>query len=296
MSSSTYPRDSIRSRCDAARNERRSSSDGTRRNRPRVAVDLVFAALCAVALTACGIPTIQFIEPPENPDFEGNEENRTLTFEHSSENDGGGFQGYELYYKLYALDSAAIASDEAFIESTPREPGPSRLQQRNFLRAVAVTVRSSADLSITSDIVGDRTRPPHLPTDPTSTSIEYSIDLRDPTQRDIGSPDRLDYPAAEVIVSWNQSGQQVRGFRRRNVDQDGPINPRDVFEGFWHASGYSSTDFDVSRMQLNLASGTPDQITVVWYVLSYGIDETDFSPFYSEPLRLESARLTLDDS
>ncbi len=291
-----YPRDSIRNRRGAEGNERQSPpSCRTRHSRRRVLVGFASAALCAVALAACGIPTIQFIDPPENPDFEGNEENRILTFEHSSGNDGGGFQGYELYYKLYELGGTAITSDESFIESTPREPGPSRLQQRNFVRAVAVTVRSGVDLSITSEIVGEEARPPHLPTDPTSSSIQYSIDLRDPFQRDAGSPDQDDFPEAEVIVSWNQSGQQVRGFRRRNTDQDGPTDPRTVFEGFWHASGYSSDDFDVGRMQLDLTAGSPDQLTVVWYVLSYGIDETDFSQFYSEPLRLEPARLTLDD-
>ena len=258
------------------------------------AVSTVCTVLCAIMLSACGIPSIQFIAPPENPGFEGNEQNRILTFQHSAENDGDGFQGYELYYKIYALDSTIIASDESFIENTPRVPGPARLQQRNFLRAVAVTVRSGSDLSIVSDIVGDGVNPPHIPTDPTSTAIEYAIDLRDPTLRNDGSPDR-NYPDAEVIVSWSQDGQrQVRGFRRRNDrDREGSINPRDIFEGFWYAPAYSSNDFDVTRMRLSLGSGTPDQLTVVWYVLSYGIDETDFSRFYSEPLRLEPARLLL---
>jgi hypothetical protein len=134
-------------------------------------------------------------------------------------------------------------------------------------------------------------QPPHIPTDPTGSSIEYQIDLQSPFGAD---------PDEDVLVSWSQGGEQQRGFRRRNVDTR--EFPADLtrLKSFWNRNAYaydsSDTDNrDIEQMNLadELESEVPDRLSIVWYVLSYGIDGTSFAGYYSEPLRLEPAVLEL---
>ena len=103
----------------------------------------VLIVVCTAGLTACGLPTIAFLEPPDSPGVGGgNPENRILTFQHNPANDIDDFRGYEIYYKLYYEDSTAVASDESFIEATPRRVGPGRLEARNFSRVAPTRISS----------------------------------------------------------------------------------------------------------------------------------------------------------
>jgi hypothetical protein len=240
-----------------------------------------------VLITACGLPTIPFLAPPQNPGSSGlNEENTPLTFEHNPENDIDDFRGYDLYYKLY-LDSQTdeIAADASFIDSTPTQPGPSRLTQRGFVRAVAATERNAADrTTVETLLTGDGI--PHLPTAPTATPIEYLIDLTGTLGDD---------PDADVVVSWEAEGGRARGFRRRSTAGDFGADPQSSLAGFWNRSTYLSTDWDLRQMNLaqTVATETPDRLVIIWYVLAYGIQGTDFSGYYSEPLRLDRALIVL---
>ncbi len=236
--------------------------------------------------SSCGLPTIPFLDPPKDPGFDGGSpENRVLTFSHNPNNDGDDFQGYELYYKLYTDDqSQLIDADTNFIEATPQQPGPSRLITRGFVRAAAVRELQSLDPETFSPLTSDR--PPHIPTDPTGAPIEYEIDLEDRTNAD---------PDEDVFLFWTQGGEQRRGFRRRSDDNAFTADPTEL-KSFWNRSEYSPDDWDIARMGLSdeiEAEPQPDKFSIVWYVLSYGIDATTFGSYYSEPLRLSPAVIVL---
>lgn len=260
----------------------------------RSRITITFALLTVLALGAsCGLPAIPFLEAPQNPDFvPGNSpENRVLTFEHNPANDGDDFEGYDLYYKLYTQDQTElIESDANFIETTPRQPGPSRLVTRGFVRAVAVREQEFSDPQTFTTLTSDR--PPHIPTEPTGSSIEYQLDLQSPLDA---------APTEDVFVSWSQGGERRRGFRRRSAgDDEFPADPTEL-KSFWNREAYTSNattndgNWDLERMNLSgqFESGVPDRLSIVWYVLSYGIDGTSFAGYYSEPLRLDSAELVL---
>jgi len=241
-------------------------------------------------LVSCGLPTIPFLAPPQNAGFSDtgglNEENRALTFEHNPANDIDDFRGYDLYYKFY-LDSQSdeITADTSFIDTTPTQPGPSRLTQRGFVRAIAVTERDTATRGIVESVLtGDGI--PHLPTSPTATPLEYLIDLTSTLGDD---------PDADVVVSWEAGGGRARGFRRRSISGDFGADPQSSLAGFWNRSTYRSFDWDLRQMNLGqtLEEDPPDRLVIIWYVLAYGIEGTDFSGYYSEPLRLDRAVIVL---
>ncbi|MEX2444542.1 MAG: hypothetical protein WD492_13125 [Alkalispirochaeta sp.] len=244
----------------------------------------------------CGLPTIPFLDPPVNPGIvEGSPvNNRILTFSHNTHNDGDDFQGYELYYKLYTEDQADLRdADVSGIETTPRQPGRALMESYGFVRAVAVRESAPSDPDslrvITSDL------PPHIPTEPTDSAIEYRIDLRSPLTADSDE---------DIFVRWTQGGERKRGFRRRS---DNRFSNPDELKSFWNRAAYSAgdpeneddqTDYDIAQMGLRdeiVESGTPDTFEIVWFVLSYGIDGTTLQGYYSEPLRLQSAQLQLRD-
>ena len=243
--------------------------------------------LVVLLFTACGLPTIPFLAAPQNPRNSGaNEETRRLLFDHNQNNDVDDFRGYELYYKLYEVSAtAALQADENFISTTPVEPGPSRLQQRGFVRAAVVTVRdASNDPPTVSGTTGDD-QPPTVPTDPTGALITYTIDL---SQR---PADGTSIDNADVIVAWTESGGRAIGIRRRSAQSATTPDFRDSFDSFWNAASYDSDDYDVQQMGLEdlVDSGPVDRLVTIWYALSYGIDGTSFSGYYSEPLRLDQA-------
>ncbi len=256
---------------------------------------LLTCVLVLVMIAGCGLPTIPFLDAPENPQAQGiNDENFILTFQHNSVNDGDDFQGYDLYYKFYTEDQTQlIDSDSNFIEATPRQPGPNRLLSRGFVRAAAVR---EWDQTQASFAVVSSDRPPHVPTDPTSSSIEYRLDLRSVTEDGPTNPDA----EADVILSWTQGGEQRRGFRRRSSEDAFSSDPTEL-KSFWNRRDYlppeDDTDYDLAQMGLQdeFESGAPDRIRVVWYVLSYGIDAATLQGYYSEPLRLIPAELVLRD-
>ena len=249
---------------------------------------LLTAAAIAAFLVACGLPTIPYLAPPQNADSSGlNEETRVVTFEHNPDNDGDDFQGYELYYKLYTVDQRSqIDADANYIATTPVEPGPGRLQQRGFVRAVAVSERlSSTPYSIT-EIIGDD-QLPQLPTTPTASLVTYSLDLSGPFAAD---------PDADLIVTWDQGGGRARGFRRRSVQSDFAADPRNSLDSFWAQTAYDPTDWDIQQMGLDDEidqNGVPDRFVTIWYAIAYGVDGTSFSGYYSEPLRLDDAVIVL---
>ena len=239
----------------------------------------------------CGLPSIPFLAAPVNPGLATPTNlSPVLTFEHNPSNDIDDFRGYELYYKIYADESdPAIQTDEQAIAATPVSPGPARLEQRGFVRAVVVTERSDAGpvYAISGDRFGDDI--PHLETSPTSTAISYEINLRDIPDDGI-SLDRQD-----IVVSWSQGGGTARGLRRRS-ERDGFTGGRtSELDSFWNRSAYDADDWDVERMNLQPAidasAGLTGRIVIVWYALAYGIDATDFSGYYSEALRLREAIL-----
>ncbi len=251
-----------------------------------------------MGFSGCGLPSIALIEPPVEPGYAEGSLNspgqQILYFRHNRENDVDDFKGYDLYYKLYppdTTDSSTLTNDENDIESIPRETGPGRLQARGFLRLVAVTNRD--DSGETSFIIGDTV--PHISLGPASSSITFSVDVREPINRPEGSIDRT-VKDAEIVVSWDYNGTRSRGFRRRNSTDSGTSQPQDVFRGFWDGSGYSGSDHDISRMfpsnSFDLGGegfNNSNQLNLVLYAITYGVDGSSFQRYYSTPLRLPQA-------
>jgi hypothetical protein len=248
--------------------------------------------------SGCGLPSISVIEPPEDPGYAQGTLNapgqQILYFRHNRDNDVDDFKGYDLYYKLYPPDgstvSSALEADEAYIESSPRDTGPGRLQARGFLRLVEVTNRDNGGSSI---VTGDSV--PHISLPPTSSSVTFFLDVREPVNRPENSIDRT-AEDAEIVVSWDYNGSRSRGFRRRNSTDSSTSQPRNIFEGFWHGPAYGTGDYDINRM---FPSGTFDpggegfnssnHMNLVLYAITYGVDGSSFQPYYSVPLRLSRA-------
>ncbi len=271
---------------------------------PRVLLQLL-VVLSGVVLSACGLPSIPIIEPPVDPGYAEGTLNspgqQVLRFYHNRDNDSDDFAGYDLYYKLYPPDGAGVASslaaDEDYIETTPKETGFGRLQERGFLRLVTVTNRDGNPDVVSNYITGDPV--PHLPLDPTNSSVMFRLDIREPESRPEGSTDRT-LKDAEIVVTWNGAANG-RGFRRRNSANTATSQPAEVFESFWYASGYNdangAADYDISRMfssgtfNLDGDGGFGGDLIIVIYAITYGIDATTFQPYYSVPLRLPEATI-----
>lgn len=269
------------------------------RSRARAILAATLALLAGTVLVSCGLPSIRFVGAPENPRREGATPSQTrFLFEHNTANDFGDFQGYELYYKLYRVDAASIESDANAIETTPRQPGPSRLVNRGYARLMATTLRT-ANLSVSGTITFDAA--PHLPIDPTTTPITFTVDLREPQIREATPDTTVD--SAEITVQASNGAMTTRGLRRRNVDRSSS-DPTGEFEPFWHRSRYDAADYDVARMLPEPDGGYPGdpditpvvtEVVVVLYVLAYGTDGNTFAPFWSEPVRLGEATIVTNE-
>jgi hypothetical protein len=92
----------------------------------------------------------------------------------------------------------------------------------------------------------------------------------------------------------------ARGFRRRNSNVSGASRPDELYDSFWFASGYDPSDIDISRMfsgtTFDLGGDFNDQLTIVIYAIAYGVDGSDFQPYYSEPLRLSEATVVVAEN
>lgn len=244
------------------------------------------------AIAACGLPSTTFLGPPQLPGQTslGPPTARRLYFSHNSDNDIDDFEGYDVWYKLYATDGngeALLANDEAFIESTPRPPGSGRLQTRGFRRAIAIKRNSNGTPSRFDD------NAPHIQVGRTDSAIVFELDLRPPVSRPdpVPSPDQ-----AEIVVIRTDSGSYLSGLRRRNTSATTVTDPlgESGFHTFWNPARYASADLDVYTGLLQSGGETPGDLIFVLYVISVGLDRSGatFSRFYSEPVRLDSAQIT----
>ena len=262
---------------------------------------VLVAAVVVGAHTSCGLPSIPSLEVPLNPRVTGIDSpgQQILTFDHNPKNSTDDFKGYDLYYKMYPPPSSAasssLTSDESFIENSPKDTGPKRLQARGFLRLVPVTNRDGTGNAIESLITIDT--PPSLPLGPTDTSITFAIDVREPVSRPFESVDE-NAEEAEIVVTWNDSVPTARGFRRRSTTNTGVAHPDDEYDSFWHGSAYAPSDNDIGRMfssnSFDLTEFN-DSITIVLYAITYGVNGTDFRSYYSEPLRLREATIVVSN-
>lgn len=272
-------------------------------NIPTRVLGIALVSLVVIAVgTGCGLPEVQSLEPPVNPQISGIDSPglQILTFQHNNGNDFDDFKGYDLYYKLYppATSSApsSLSSDESYIESTPKDAGPDRLLARGFLRLVPVTSRNSNSTAVQSLISTDPY--PSIPMSPIGSPITISLDLREPPARPTGTID-TDPSDTEIVASSNDGSVPIIGYRRRNSTNTGVSQPDSEFLGFWDGSSYATTDNDISRM---FSTGSfdlgeyNDRITIVIYAITYGIDGTDFRPYYSEPLRLKEGTIVVSNS
>ncbi len=264
-------------------------------------------SLLAFQFIACGLPSIPIIDPPIDPAYAEGTLNspgqQVLSFTHNPDNNVDDFRGYVLYYKLYPPTdsplSSSIESDRDFIEATPRDTGPRRLQTRGFRRLVSVTNRDGNSDAILEYIDSDPDL--HLPLDPTGTPIVFELDLRQPSLRNEGSVDTV-AENTEIVVTWNQGGEKSRGFRRRSTTESSESTlPQDRWEGFWYADGYDAGDPDIYRalyegetFDVITDPNYNGELTIVLYVLTYATDATTFRPYYSEPLRLPEATLVVE--
>jgi hypothetical protein len=253
---------------------------------------VVFATLTSGMLITCGLPSTTFLGPPRLPGLTslGPPTARRLYFSHNPDNDIDDFEGYDLWYKLYATDAngeALLASDESHIESTPRQPGSGRLQTRGFRRAIAIKRDGNRNPTRFDD------NAPHVEMGKTGSSIVFELDLRPPISRSDPIP-----PAdqAEIVVIRTDNGSFMSGLRRRNTSAATVTEPLGDggFHTFWNPAQYAPADLDVYTGLLQSSSETPDDFIIVLYAISVGLDRSGatFSRFYSEPVRLDPAQIT----
>ena len=238
--------------------------------------------LYLILLWGCGIPTVSFLSPPIEGETTGtNSENYILSFRHNSSNDIDDFRGYEIYYKLYEIDSKLIAQDETYISNTPVSPGIARLTTRNFLRLASIhSTTGEEKKSITEDAF------PHVAISPTGTEIEVKLDVRSTESRNIAGE------SANIVASWSQGASQIIEFRRRTSTKKS--DDREKWKGFWDRNGYQQGDTDIRKMfsKIPVLSDDNAKLQIVFYIISYGIDGKNFNVYYSTPLRLEPVTIT----
>jgi hypothetical protein len=158
--------------------------------------------------------------------------------------------------------------------------GPTRLEARNFLRIAPVRRGINETISTVND-----DSPPLVSVEPTSSSIEFFLDLRTPATRALVPED------THIDVSWSQGGDSFSlELRRRSVDISLLSDPLEDYESYWLDTGYQEDDYDVDEMLGSQPLPSPvGDLVIVLYVITYGIDGTDFNAYYSEPVRLEPA-------
>lgn len=244
-----------------------------------------------VLLSSCGLPTTAFLAPPVLPatGFVGSEQNRILFFQHNPANDFSDFEGYDIWYKLYPTNDSGRQqqeTDESAIEATPLAPGSGRLQNRGFRRIVALRRDAAGELTRFDDAS------PSVPLTPTSSRVQFELDLRPPFSR----PDDPPSATAEITVTRTDTEAVLSWMRRRNTRADAVTEPEgdDGFFSFWNSDGYRSGQTDVyNALLLNFVDPTPDNLTIILYVITVGLDRSraSFSRFYSEPLRLFEAEI-----
>ncbi len=256
-----------------------------------VARTALWATPLTFLLTACGLPSVPFLWPPENPGLEGVANQAILTFQHNPNNDIDDFLGYDIWYKFYLTTSAGedlVRSDESAIDATPRSPGTGRLAQRGFRRAVALYRNPDGSLVSYDD------RRVHIDLGPIGNRFTLELDLRQPFQRD---PD----PApedAEIVVTRVDTETVISGLRRRHTTTSitDPGSADDGYPTFWNQNRIETGQHDIYNSDLVPTESDTNELKIVLYALAVGIDRTDgtFRPFYSEPLRLEEAIIEFD--
>lgn len=251
------------------------------------------AIVAALILSTCGLPSTSFLSAPILPGIssEGPPTQRRLFFAHNTDNDIDDFDGYDIWYKLYATTETGedlLRADETHIEATPRQPGSVRLQTRGFRRGIGLRRDDSGASQQFDDVLSIIRRNDFS----TGSSTVFELDLRPPFARPSPQPSSRE---AEITVTRANADTVITGLRRRNTVAATVTDPvgEGGFYGFWDRERYVNGQTDVYS-GLFPDGTTAGDMYIIIYVLSVGLDRSQatFSRYYSEPLRLDEAQIT----
>lgn len=233
---------------------------------------LLSVLLPILLATSCGIETIPYLYPVDgNPPTGYDEQSKKLVFYHQDDNEdpltADLFGGYNIYYKLYLNNSKGrqlFDEDVNTINSTPRIPGSSRLESRNYMKMVT-----------------EEDSEPQIEFDVDVGPIGISFDMEPPPVDE----------TKELIATWtldNGVTYQSKIFRRRSLSLGSTF---DDYEELWSDSRFNSSDFDIANM-IPSSEEVPitDEILdttglfISVFVITYGFDIiVTAQRIYSEP-------------
>jgi len=220
-------------------------------------------AVLALALTAagCGLESPFYLNPPGTPAQPASTGTPIFYLLHTSQNNEVEFRGYELYYKLYSLDSdgQALMSAESNLGSATFDV----LISKSY-HPLCTTLH---DTSTTSSVIHNAPLIRILPADIGST-LQFLIDLSPAYQS------TLSVPYAGGIIPLN----------RFVPDGNGSLKSFDPAQ-------IASTDSDISAIW-NAATISQHSVDVVLYALSYGVKDLT-TPIYSNPVYLGYAQINI---
>jgi len=230
----------------------------------------------AVLLGACGIPTTEFLGPPDATAtaYQANPPN--VTFPHNTlDNSTDNFLGYELYYKFYAYSTdpneGQFGDDYGVISTAAPGRGKITVEERGFHR-----IRKSLD-SATPE---ESNQPPLIAVDQADKTIAFQVVITFPDKPSASSP----VPAsvrAEVISTGDPVGEEIFIIRARDASAiEQPLT-------------FESDDISIDPPDADVPAGILTRATplhMVLVILAFGTDYTGgtFQTLYSDPLMIEN--------
>ncbi len=241
-----------------------------------IAIRIIFLVATFAVISSCGIPTTQFLGPPDGDTVSWTVSPPTVTFSHNdAENSTENFLGYEIYYKFYQFlpdpMNGEFGSDYAALVGAAPGSGKTAVEARGFHR-----VFEAGDTVGDLPLVGIET--PDPPIDP---STKFDVEIAFPYRPSALSP----APALAVLLDRNAP---------TGSDQLGSVQlVRDPLGGTGLSEkSFESDDISTAPPDLDIPLGIPQTDAVIHMaivVLAYGIDYTggNFETLYSDPLIIE---------
>lgn len=230
---------------------------------------------------ACGIPTIQYLGPPDPREVEvlSFAPPRVVFTHNTADNDTGNFLGYEVYYKFYSYqadyDQGPFGTDYDFFDTTASGAGISTIENRGFYR-----------VSSLGETPGT-TSPPLIEIPPDQTDVEFQVTLEFPNANAASNPE----PARLSLIDPDTPGT-VTAFEL--------IRDPDLFAGlidinFAEDIGFESDDISTDPNDPDVPADIPETdlyLHMGLVLLAYGSDYDNpsgatFGPLYSDPLMLD---------
>ncbi len=232
-------------------------------------------AVSALLGTGCGLPDPYYLSPPvvtvaSTLDYKFQLQTTDRTAEPE-------FRGYELYYKIYASDSAAQA--EQNVGGT--DPGVSALTAKGFMAATRGLAYQPPSGGLAADASADTRTAPLLPIAPSDRSSSFTIIINFNPALGVTYE-----PTTNFSYTSPTTGAILQAIDRHVNSTPSGCKPFTFGQGY-----YVQQDQDVSAVWSSLGSAPGSTIYVAMYAVSYGLLDVS-TPIYSYPVYMGYLQLS----